>query len=122
MQRNTLMPSNILPQAAQQMLSFHAKVTEEVQAAIRQHPVVVVGMAHNPFVGKVRRALDAAEISYHYLGYGSYWAKWKQRLAIKLWSGWPTFPQVFVKGMLVGGCQDTIAMLKSGELKKLLQK
>jgi hypothetical protein len=37
-------------------------------------------------------------VAHTYLEYGSYFSKWKERLAIKLWSGWPTFPQVFVDG------------------------
>jgi monothiol glutaredoxin len=31
---------------------------------------------------------------------------WKKRLAIKLWTGWPTFPQIFHKGVLIGGAKD----------------
>ena len=45
--------------------------------------------------------------------YGSYLGDWRRRLAIKMWSGWPTYPMVFVKGVLVGG---------SSELQKLLQR
>ena len=35
-------------------------------------------------------------------------------------SGWPTFPQVFVNGKLVGGCDITVEMYESGELQKLV--
>ncbi|HEU5398912.1 MAG TPA: Grx4 family monothiol glutaredoxin [Gammaproteobacteria bacterium] len=34
-------------------------------------------------------------------------------------SNWPTFPQLFVKGELVGGCDITVEMFQSGELAKL---
>ena len=37
--------------------------------------------------------------------------------AIKLWSGWPTFPQVFVDGTLIGGEDLTKAALADGSLK-----
>jgi glutaredoxin-related protein len=37
-----------------------------------------------------------------------------------MWSGWPTFPMVFVKGNLVGGAEDIDRLIKSGELKRLL--
>lgn len=83
----------------------------EVQQAISQHPVVVVGMAQNPFVKKARRLLLDKGVSFHYLEYGSYFSKWQERLAIKMWTGLATFPQVFVAGTLVGGYSD---------LKKLL--
>ena len=35
-------------------------------------------------------------------------------------SGWPTIPQVFVKGELVGGADITQELAESGELKRLL--
>jgi glutaredoxin-related protein len=37
-----------------------------------------------------------------------------------MWTGWPTFPMIFVKGTLVGGAEDVIKLINSGELKKLL--
>ena len=42
------------------------------------------------------------------------------REALKSYSNWPTFPQLYVNGELVGGCDITIQMYKSGELKQLL--
>ncbi len=92
----------------------------EVQAALRQHAVVVVGMAQNPYPRKARKALDAAGVPYHYLSYGSYFSDWRRRNALKMWTGWPTFPMVFVKGMLVGGADDLARLIDSGELRRLL--
>jgi glutaredoxin-related protein len=37
-----------------------------------------------------------------------------------MWTGWPTFPRVFVRGALVGGAQDLQALIGSGELKRML--
>lgn len=42
------------------------------------------------------------------------------REALKAYSNWPTYPQLYVKGELVGGSDITLAMFRSGELKKLL--
>lgn len=89
--------------------------------AVASDDVVVVGMRQNPFPKKVRKALDEAGVKYTYLEYGSYLSMWKQRLAIKMWSGWPTFPQVFVKGELIGGDALTKAALADGSLKKMLE-
>ena len=36
-------------------------------------------------------------------------------------SGWPTIPQVFVKGELVGGADITQEMAKTGELRTILE-
>jgi monothiol glutaredoxin len=42
------------------------------------------------------------------------------REALKAYSNWPTYPQLYVNGELVGGCDIAIEMYKSGELKQLL--
>lgn len=110
----------IAPVALSEMQSFHADVVGEVKAAIARDAVVVVGMARNPHVKNVRRALAAAQIEFRYLEYGSYLSKWRQRLAIKLWSGWPTYPQVFVRGILIGGEDRTTAALADGSLRASL--
>lgn len=100
---------------------FHAEVVSEVAAAVESEAVVVVGMAQNPFCKRARKALDGAGERYKYLEYGSYLGEWKPRLAIKMWSGWPTFPQVFVKGALIGGAQELEGLIASGQLKELLK-
>jgi monothiol glutaredoxin len=43
------------------------------------------------------------------------------REALKSYSNWPTFPQLYVNGELVGGCDITLDMFRSGELKEVLQ-
>ena len=44
------------------------------------------------------------------------------REGLKVHSNWPTFPQLYVSGELVGGCDITLEMYHSGELKELLEK
>ena len=111
----------VAPAALAAMTRFHSDVVREVQEAVRRDPVVVVGMAQNPHVRKVRQALDQAGVKHTYLEYGSYLSKWKTRLAIKLWTGWPTFPQVFVRGVLIGGEDLTRAAIADGSLAASLR-
>jgi monothiol glutaredoxin len=42
------------------------------------------------------------------------------REGLKTYSNWPTFPQLYVKGEFIGGCDIVIEMYQSGELKDLL--
>ena len=42
------------------------------------------------------------------------------REGLKVYSNWPTFPQLYVKGELIGGCDIVLEMHHSGELKKLI--
>ena len=111
---------SVAPAALAAIEIFQADVVREVDETVRRDRVVVVGMAQNPHVRRVRRALDEAGVTYTYLEYGSYLSKWRERLAIKLWSGWPTFPQVFVSGTLLGGEDLTKAALADGSLKSSL--
>ena len=120
MPRPILEESQIHPAIRERVAGLHADVVRAVQAAVAAHPVVVVGMAGNPFVRRARRALDSAGVAHFDLDYGSYLSEWRRRNAIKLWTGWPTFPMVFVKGTLVGGAADLAALVASGELKRLL--
>ena len=43
------------------------------------------------------------------------------REGLKRFSNWPTYPQLYVKGELVGGCDIALQMYRSGELKELLE-
>jgi monothiol glutaredoxin len=118
--RPTLPADKRSPAAAEAMDKFHRDVVDQVRTAVEKDPVVVVGMAQNPYVKRVRQALTEAGIQFTYLEYGNYFGMWKQRLAIKMWSGWPTFPQVYVRGTLLGGFDDTRKALDDGSLRKLL--
>ena len=42
------------------------------------------------------------------------------REGLKEYSNWPTFPQLYVKGELIGGCDIVREMAATGELKQLL--
>jgi len=112
--------SQVAPAALAAMAAFHESTVREVAEAVGRDPVVVVGMARNPFVKKARKALGDAGITFTYLEYGGYMSEWKPRLALKMWSGWPTFPMVFVRGKLIGGCDETIKQLADGSLKQRL--
>ena len=117
MPRMILGEAQIHPAVRDKIAGYRTDMIKEVQAAVAANEVVVVGMRQNPAPKKARRLLDAAGIKYQYLEYGSYLSEWRRRLGLKMWTGWPTFPMVFVKGVLVGGADDVEKLLASGELK-----
>jgi glutaredoxin-related protein len=120
MPRPVLEEARIHPAIRERVAKLHADLLEQVQGALAQHAVVVVGMAQNPYVRKARKALEAASVPYKYLEYGSYLSQWRRRNVLKMWTGWPTLPLVFVKGSLVGGADDLARLIVSGELARLL--
>jgi monothiol glutaredoxin len=118
--RSILDEAHIHPAIRETIANNHADIVREVQAAVAANDIVIVGMAQNPFPKKVRKILDQQKVSFKYLEYGNYLSGWRRRNALKMWTGWPTFPMVFVKGVLVGGASDLQKLIGSGELARLL--
>jgi glutaredoxin-related protein len=123
--RSTLMDpialstDKVSPAARDHVAAFHRTTVEEVDRAVQRDRVVVVGMAQNPFVKKARQVLDGEGVRFTYLEYGSYLSGRKQRLALKLWARFPTFPMVFVEGTLIGGHAELVRLRDEGGLKAL---
>ena len=120
MSRYVLAEEKIHADIRQSVADNERDIVEEVQRAIEQHAVVVVGMAQNPHVKKARKLLTDSGVDFEYLEYGNYFNTWRRRNALKMWSGWPTFPMVFVKGQLIGGAEQLQNLYQSKEFEKLL--
>ena len=121
MPRPILDEAEIHPTIRDKVATNRIDIVDEVKAAIAAHDVVIVGMGINPAPRKARKLLDAAGIPYKYLEYGSYFKEWRRRTALKMWTGWQTFPMIFVKGVLVGGFTDLQKLHDSGELQRMLK-
>ncbi|NYE59218.1 glutaredoxin-related protein [Duganella sp. 1224] len=120
MTRPLLDQARIHPAALAQISTYHTHLIAEVEAAVAANKVVVVGMGLNPFPAKARKILERNGTPYTYLSYGNYFSSWRPRLALKLWSGWSTFPMIFVNGTLIGGATDLQKLIDSGEFARLL--
>lgn len=118
--RPILPEDRIHPTIREKVANNRVDIVKEVQDATAANDVVIVGMAINPAPRKARKLLDAAGIPYKYMEYGSYFREWRRRTALKMWTGWQTFPMIFVKGTFVGGASDLQKLLENGELKRLL--
>jgi monothiol glutaredoxin len=116
--RQILDDSRVHPAIRARIADEGRAVIAEVEAAVAANAVVVVGMAWNPFPTKARKWLDAAGVAYKYVEYGNYLSQWRTRLPLKLWTGWTTFPMIFVDGQFIGGFNDLVkldpATLKKG--------
>lgn len=121
MARPILSSAKIDPKIRSDVESRFEDTVREVIAAVERDDIVVVGMAQNPFVRRARKALNAAGREFTYLEYGSYLKEWRRRTAIKMWSGYHTFPHVFVRGVLVGGAEELESLIQSGELEQRVQ-
>jgi len=70
------------------------------------------------FSGQAVAALNAIGKPYSYV---NIFEDQEIREGLKAYSNWPTFPQLYVKGELIGGCDIMMEMYQSGELKSLLE-
>jgi glutaredoxin-related protein len=113
--------ARIHPAIRDKIAAWGVDIVKEVQQAAAAKDIVVVGMKMNPAPKKARRLLDAAGIAYTYLEYGSYLSGYRRRLPLKLWTGWQTFPMIFVRGVLIGGASDLGKLMASGKLQEMLQ-
>jgi monothiol glutaredoxin len=116
MPRAILDEAQIHPAIRETIATNRREIVVAVQAAIAQHDLVVVGMGINPVPKKARKLLNDRGIAFHYMEYGSYLSEWRRRNALKMWTGWPTFPMIFHKGIFIGGAADLEKLLASGEI------
>jgi monothiol glutaredoxin len=108
--RNILAESRIHPAVRARISDEGRAVIAEVEAAVAANAVVVVGMSWNPFPRQARKWLASGGIPYKYIGYGSYVSQWRKRLPLKVWTGWTTFPMIFIDGEFIGGAAELMRM------------
>ena len=98
-------------------------INERIRAMLAEHPIVLFmkGTPQFPMCGfssRAAQALSEAGAAFHAV---NVLADPQMRAALPHFANWPTFPQLFIQGELIGGC-DIIEDLKSaGELTRMAQ-
>lgn len=98
-------------------------VIERIKQQVSENPVLLYmkGTPDFPqcgFSARTSQILNACGVKY---GHVNVLAEPDIRANLPKFSNWPTFPQLFVKGELIGGCDIAIEMFESGELRKLFE-
>jgi monothiol glutaredoxin len=70
------------------------------------------------FSGRAVQILDACDAEYAYL---NIFEEPELRESLKQFSNWPTYPQLYIEGELVGGCDIMMELYESGELREMLE-
>ena len=97
-------------------------IMERIQSLLDQHRIVLFmkGTPQFPQCGfsmRTAQALSACGVPFHSV---DVLAEPDFRQNLPRFSNWPTFPQVFIGGELVGGCDIVLDLYQSGELQKLV--
>jgi monothiol glutaredoxin len=97
-------------------------VNERIKAVLAEHPIVLFmkGTPQFPMCGfssRASQALNSVGASFHAV---NVLADPEIRAGLPHYANWPTFPQLFIQGELIGGC-DVIEDLKSsGQLARMV--
>ncbi|WP_372015332.1 Grx4 family monothiol glutaredoxin [Pseudoxanthomonas sp. 10H] len=98
-------------------------VMERIQAEVESHPVVLFmkGTPAYPMCGFSARAIQALQAAgAENLHTVNVLEEPEVRANLPRFSNWPTFPQLFLHGELIGGCDITLELLESGELQRMV--
>src|ERR1700730_18559800 len=97
-------------------------VVEKIKAELNSSPVVLFmkGTPDFPQCGFSAQTVAALRAVGAEFSYVNIVEEPEMREALERLSNWPTYPQLYVKGELAGGCDIALEMYKSGELKKLV--
>ena len=98
-------------------------VLERIQSEIESHPIVLFmkGTPQFPMCGFSSRASQALKAAganaFHSI---NVLEDPEVRANLPRYSNWPTFPQLFINGELIGGCDITLELYESGELARMI--
>jgi monothiol glutaredoxin len=94
---------------------------ERIKQTIEGNPVVIFmkGTPDFPQCGFSMRATEALRACRADFAHVDILAEPEVRQNLPRYSNWPTFPQVFINGELVGGCDIVLDLYQSGELQKM---
>lgn len=99
-----------------------ADLNERIEKTLASHPVLLFmkGSPDFPQCGFSAQAVAALRACGVEFGSFNIFEDPEIREGLKAYSNWPTYPQLYVNGELIGGCDIMVEMYHSGELKKLL--
>lgn len=99
------------------------EVVERIKSHLAASPVVLFmkGTPDFPQCGFSAQAVAALRACNARFAHVNIFEDPELREALKQYSNWPTYPQLYAKGELVGGCDIVLDMYRKGELKQVLQ-
>lgn len=99
------------------------KTSEIIKNQVTENPVIIYmkGTPQMPqcgFSGNAINALNSTGLPYAYVNVLE-----NDRIfqALPEFADWPTFPQIFIAGELVGGGDNVVEMMKDGSLKPMME-
>jgi monothiol glutaredoxin len=94
-------------------------VNKRIEEQLKSHPILLYmkGTPDFPQCGFSGQAIAALKAVGKPFAYVNIFEDPEIREGLKAYSNWPTFPQLYVNGELIGGCEIMVEMYHSGERK-----
>ena len=98
-------------------------VIERIKSQLSSNPVVLYmkGTPDFPQCGFSAQAVAALRAVGAEFAYVNVFEDPEIREGLKQYSNWPTYPQLYVNGELIGGCDITLELYQSGELAEIIK-
>ena len=98
-------------------------VLERIKSAVDEHPILIFmkGTPQMPMCGYSSRAAQALMDTGVPFAYVNVLSDPEIFENLPRFANWPTFPQIYIGGELVGGCDITLELAAKGELKTLME-
>ena len=95
---------------------------ERIKKQVTENPIILYmkGSPDFPQCGFSARAVQALKSCNVPFAYVNIYEDEEVYRALPKFANWPTFPQLYVKGELIGGCDITLDLHQSGQLQKML--
>ncbi|MBK8183983.1 MAG: Grx4 family monothiol glutaredoxin [Candidatus Competibacteraceae bacterium] len=99
------------------------EVLERIKQQVESNPVVIYmkGTPEMPRCGFSQRASQALAATEFPFAYVNVLEDPEIFDSLPRYADWPTFPQIYIGGELVGGCDITVELYQNGELKQLVE-
>ncbi|GHD39925.1 monothiol glutaredoxin [Marinobacter persicus] len=98
-------------------------INESIKSQLEENPIILYmkGTPQAPQCGFSAKTVQALMACGERFAFVNILDNQELREALKVYSSWPTYPQLYINGELVGGCDIILEMSESGELEKMVK-
>ncbi len=98
-------------------------INETIKSQLEENPIILYmkGTPQAPQCGFSAKTVQALMACGERFAFVNILENQELREALKVYSSWPTYPQLYINGELVGGCDIVLELSESGELAKMVK-
>jgi len=98
-------------------------INETIKSQLEENPIILYmkGTPQAPQCGFSAKTVQALMACGERFAFVNILDNQELREALKVYSSWPTYPQLYINGELVGGCDIVLEMSESGELASMVK-